>query len=141
MMRPCRHALLAGLVLVILAAPCCSSPCSTSLEFNAPVPDTTLRDGETFTYELFRNVWTEEHYCGGNTTTTTFPEAQILNRNPEVARVQLLSSDSLRDRRSLLHVDARSSGTAEVILRVRAEINCEMVLDATHFTVTVSAQP
>ena len=132
------------LVVMVLSAPCCGDPCSRSLLFNKPVSDMSLAPGEVGSYELFKNVWTVSSYCDGGYTAEWFPPVEIMVNNPAIATARLDSSLTPEARQSSnpfswLRVEALAPGQTQVVLRTRTEMNCEQVLDATHFTVTVSA--
>ena len=135
--RPRAAVPLAGLLaLLVLGAPCCGSPCSTYLGFNAPVPDMRLAPGDTASYELFGNVWTLFTECGGTYSDERFPEAFAASENPAVAIVRLDTTAHAEPSR--VHVQARAPGQTTVVVRAQYERDCEHVLDATHFTVTVT---
>jgi len=61
----------------------------------------------------------------------TFPDIRVDNQNPIVADVWV-------DASSVLHVKARKSGRAEVILFAHASGSGSEVVDAIHFTVIVN---
>lgn len=132
------------LLVLILSAPCCGDPCSRSLLFNEPVPGMALVSGEEGSYELFNNVWTVSSYCDGGYTSEWFPPVEIMVHNPAIVTARLDSSLVPEARASnnpfsLLRIEAHTPGQTQIVLRTRTEVDCEQVLDATHFTVTVSA--
>ena len=131
-----RAVLAAGLLaLLVLGAPCCGSPCSTHLNFNAPVPDMRLAPGDTASYELFGNVWTLDSYCDGGQEFSSFPKTFVASEDLGVATVRL--DMTAHEEPSRVHVTAHAPGRTTVIVRARYERSCEEALDATHFTVTV----
>lgn len=105
----------------------CDDMCSLTLSSRGTVPPVVLNNDEEFTYEMLDNVWTL-YRCPGYMK--TFPEIRVDNQNPIVADVWV-------DASSVLHVKARKSGRAEVILFAHASGSGSEVADAIHFTVIV----
>lgn len=134
------------LAVLVLAAPCCGGgPCDSYFQFYDPVPPMTLAPGETASYELLSNVWAVVNSCSGNETGRWLPETvEVFSNNTAIATVWLDHSmepyeERSSNRRSLLRVESKAAGQTEIVLRIRTEVNCEEVYDATHFTVTVTA--
>ena len=81
-------------------------------------------------YSLVK-VWSISTYCGGSQTSDPHPPAVT-------ARVDEPRVVTARIEDGRLHLRAGAAGSTRVLLRTRGEVDCEMIYDATHFTVTVA---
>ncbi|HMB92718.1 MAG TPA: hypothetical protein VKP65_17840 [Rhodothermales bacterium] len=111
------------------------------------MPPITLAPGDTMSYELLSNVWAMVNSCSGNETGRWLPETiTVFSNDPAIAIARIDHSlepyeNRSSNRRSLLRVQAQAPGQTQMVLRIRAEVDCEDVYDATHFTVTVTGLP
>lgn len=112
--------------LFTIAMMSCDDMCRLSLVNRGTVQPVVLNKDEEFIYEMQDNIWTL-YRCPGYTG--TFPDIRVDNQDPLVADVWVDLS--------VLHVKAKKSGRAKVILFAHATGSGSEVADAVHFTVTV----
>lgn len=120
-----------GITIVIILAifiSGCGERCTQYLHSKGTVPDTTIQMGQSYSYDLFKNVWQMDGECDGNYSDPYFPKVRIDNMNPDIVNTRI-------DSTSILRVSGVKKGEAQVIIFATGAYSG--VADAVHFTVTV----
>ncbi len=108
----------------------CCNPYEEYLHFGTPIADTSLGQGQSALYDLNPVVWYTT-YNYGYPPEQGFPTITLSTSDPAVVRASLQSD-------SLLYVEALKPGTAQVVIQAHVYSGCgDLIMDATHFSVTV----
>ncbi len=118
----------ASVIILAISISGCGERCTQYLHVIGAVPDTTIQEGQSYSYDLFKHVWQMDGECDGYYSDPYFPAVRIDNMDPDIVKTRI-------DSTSILRVFGLKKGKAQIIIFATGSYSG--VADAVHFTVAV----